>query len=69
MAQNETTRLTPRLTKPQREFLAELAKAPRGAWHKYSPALKLVELGLATSGDGRYGTVRFTITDAGRSAL
>lgn len=59
-----------KLTKPQRDLLAEavgLGKVTCGA--DYKPARRLVELGLAISHEGRLGGHWITPTPEGRDAL
>ena len=58
-----------KLTKAQKEILAEIAGGPRHYWHKYQPALKLEALGYATRKEWPLSSPSFTITEAGRLAL
>lgn len=59
------------LTQAQRDFLRMLGLGDRSASMSYSPANKLVSLGLATrhTKKGYLSTDLFKITAAGRAAL
>lgn len=59
-----------KLTPAQRAFLADLVRAGRqDCIESYSPARKLIELGLATSKAGSFGQLHVVPTDAGRAAV
>lgn len=57
-----------KLTKRQREFLAEVAQEPRRAVNNYPPAVKLAALGLIEQKAGWYVST-FSMTDEGRAFL
>ncbi len=59
----------PKLTRAQKEFLAEMSEKPQTAYDGYKPAIKLVEVGFAVRSVSRFGSVSFAITDAGLAAL
>lgn len=62
-----TRKLRIKLTDPQFAFLEKLAAGPTTAVERYAPAQKAVALGFASSAEGRYGTLTFTITEAGQA--
>lgn len=59
-----------KLTKPQKELLRDICDYDvQLTINTYKPALKLVELGYATSEPERWGRIKLTATNAGRKAL
>lgn len=58
-----------KLSKPQWFALVDVSEGNRHFVRSYSPAKKLVELGLCEWRDGKYGSSWLDLTDAGRAAL
>ncbi len=56
-----------KLTKAQRDLLHVIRLASANVADTYRPAKALVEMGFADWQEGRYGSMRLFITDAGRS--
>lgn len=58
-----------RLTPAQKRLLAELSVGGELINDRYSPAIRLIELGYAEKTQSAFGTMRVYITEAGRAAL